>query len=981
MNDPTRRIVALALILLPWLTALPPAASAARNTPLGYRRGDSALDSYLSYARSARDHEPQLGPWHAAGPFERNDRPLAEDGSAPLDKTYQGPEGTRPEWREVDIENKGLAPEALGIGIDPNKLHRWRHRFWACRTIRSPRAGTYAVDLEMKHCRASVYVNGLSVRSRRGVYVLPLRKGVNHLALQLRGSPLRGHPLRFRQARPVNALVDALAADFGQRQAEAFRQHRWLSEEIRRGNDDRRAAQALRPEANIAETDVDPLALVLRRTKALLEHLRTLSGTRDLAPEARQLRRLASRARQIEPDAAGRMALFIEACSLRRRVAFANPLLDFDRMVFLTHHRASANHMCDQYFGFNARPGGSVWVLKDPFTERPEAVDVLRGVRVQNGRLGGKQLVGGSMISLDLDYDARRVAFAYTQATESGQNWSPERSYHVFTATIEPRSGQLADLRQLTDGPTNDFDPVFLPGGRIAFISERRGGFGRCHGRPVPTYTLHSMLPDGKDIITLSYHETNEWHPSVDNEGMIVYTRWDYVDRDSDVAHHPWVCFPDGRDPRSYHGNYPRNRRRRPWMELSVRAIPGSHRYLAVAAPHHGQAYGSLILLDQQLPDDNECSQLRRITPETRFPESEGGRQAYGSPWPLNEDFYLCVYDRDGEQYGIYLVDSFGNRVLIHRDAEIACLDPIPLRPRPRPPVIPSRTRQAIEDRAPGESPPETSTVAVMDVYAADFDWPTDAKVEALRIVQLFPKATPSQNSPRIGVGLQSLARGVLGTVPVEDDGSAQFTMPAGIPVYFQALDANGVAIQSMKSDTYTHAGERLTCLGCHEPKRAAGNHLPREMPQALQREPSAIRPEVDGSYPVLFPRLVQPVLDAKCVGCHARNDKAPGLSGKPGAQGWSESYHALKGFAWAKNGGNGSLPKLNKTSYSVPGDVGARASKLYRMLKKGHHGVTLSPGQWRRITLWLDTNSNFYGAYLETDKQSAGQVVQPTLE
>ena len=114
-----------------------------------------------------------------------------------------------------------------------------------------------------------------------------------------------------------------------------------------------------------------------------------------------------------------------------------------------------------------------------------------------------------------------------------------------------------------------------MPDGRIVFISERRGGFGRCHGRPVPTYTLHSMKPDGSDIVCLSYHETNEWNPSVSHDGMILYTRWDYVDRGAEITHHPWITTPDGCDPRVIHGNYPRDTRRRPYMEARSRTRAG----------------------------------------------------------------------------------------------------------------------------------------------------------------------------------------------------------------------------------------------------------------------------------------------------------------------------------------------------------------------------------------------------------------------
>ena len=119
-------------------------------------------------------------------------------------------------------------------------------------------------------------------------------------------------------------------------------------------------------------------------------------------------------------------------------------------------------------------------------------------------------------------------------------------------------------------------------------MSSRRGGFCRCDNpfEPIPTHTLHSLDPASGEITTLSWHETNEWHPAVLNDGRIVYCRWDYVDRDTNIAHHLWLCYPDGRDPRSYHGNYPANLNRngRPWMEQSIRAIPGSHRFVATAA-------------------------------------------------------------------------------------------------------------------------------------------------------------------------------------------------------------------------------------------------------------------------------------------------------------------------------------------------------------------------------------------------------------
>lgn len=195
------------------------------------------------------------------------------------------------------------------------------------------------------------------------------------------------------------------------------------------------------------------------------------------------------------------------------------------------------------------------------------------------------------------------------------------------------------------------------------------------------------MRQDGSDILCLSYHETHEWHPSVTNDGMLVYTRWDYVDRDTNTAHHIWTSYPDGRDPRSFHGNYPDRRERRPWMEMSIRAIPDSHKFVAVTGAHHGHAFGSLVLIDPRVPDDGAMSQLTRLTSEVPFPEAEGRpiepHMVYGTPWPLSEDDHLCVYDPRSKNHGIYWIDRFGNKELIYRDPKIACLDPIRFAPGP----------------------------------------------------------------------------------------------------------------------------------------------------------------------------------------------------------------------------------------------------------------------------------------------------------
>ncbi|MCB9784230.1 MAG: hypothetical protein H6751_14800 [Candidatus Omnitrophica bacterium] len=756
--------------------------------------------------------------------------------------------------------------------------------------------------------------------------------------------------------------------------------------------------QVFRQESLILETDRDPLDVVIRRTRALLNHLQSNPATRDLSEEARMLAELEEQnASTLMTHPKKRAEILEEVRKLRRRIAFANPLLDFDKIVFLKHRKAlgndqvgRVNHMCDQYYGFCADPGGGLYVLENPFSEEPKVRDVLADSTVENGRLEGQKLEDGSFISLDLSYDAQTLLFAWTEAEQSLYEWTPKSTYHIFQVGVDG-----SNLIQLTGGIWNEFDPCYLPGGRIAFISERRGGYLRCGKRLNPTYTLHSMDPNGTDIIRLSYHETHEWHPSVDNNGMIVYTRWDYVDRDSDIAHHIWTTYPDGRDPRTFHGNYPIVRESRPWMEMSIRAIPNSHKYVAVSTPHHGQAYGTLVMIDQQIEDDRSLSQLKRITPETHFPESEispgipaveGVRRSdftqaaevYANPWPLSEDFYLCVYDADAKNYGIYLVDTFGNRELLYRDSNVPCLDPIPLKPRPKPPVLPTMTRQAASDR--GKVMETTGTIAVMNVYDSLLKWPEGTEIKGLRIVQIFPKTTPAAAEPNIGVGDQSLARGVLGTVPVEEDGSAYFVAPAGVPFYFQALDERGMAVQSMRSDTYVHAGETLTCQGCHEDKHRFQTEVVRS-PLALERPPSRIQPDVEGSNPLLYPQLVQGVLDRNCVSCHETEGAINLGTQVVGKYGWTQSYESLAPFVWTRYGGNGTGLERNGSSRSIPGQVGARASHLFHLLEEGHYDVQLSKEDLYRLTLWMDCNSTFYGSYHETEKQAQGVAVAPILE
>jgi len=775
-------------------------------------------------------------------------------------------------------------------------------------------------------------------------------------------------------AAPVALDLDTEAKDQFDELARQIGNRKWF---------EKVAPQAFDPAALILPGDRDPADVVLRRTAALVARLQAVPACPDLSAMETELARLRTRAAETDvKDTGARYALYAEACRLRRRIAFANPRLGFERILFIKRHDPGGPfHMCDQYYGCNAKPGGGVFVLSDAFESKPTLANLLADAVVEKGRLQGRRLTGGAFLSPELAFDAQTIMFAFTECrAKKTYTWGPEISWHLFKVGADGTG-----LVQLTDGDADDFDPCFLPNGRVAFISLRRGGYLRC-GRHCPVYTLFSMEPDGSDILPLSFHETHEWHPSVTNEGMIAYTRWDYVDRDTNVAHHIWLCYPDGRDPRSFHGNYPERRQSRPWMEMSIRAIPGSRRFVAATGAHHGNAFGSLLVIDHDRDDDRAMSQVARLTPEVPFPEAEGkpikNYMIYGTPWPLSEDDYLCVYGRDAKNRGIYWIDRFGNRELLYRDPSVSCLSPIPLRPRPTPPVIPDATTQTAAAR--NADPHAPATVAVMNVYDGDFTWPKGTRISALRIIQLLPKSTAPPNKPRIGVANQTNARAVLGTVPVEADGSVYFEAPVGKPIYFQALDERGMAVQSMRSLTYVHAGERLTCQGCHEPKRSQARRSS-AMPLALRRVPSRIQPDVDGSNPFNYPRLVQPVLDRHCVACHRKEKKAPDLSGTR-ERGFTRSYNSLAGkYGFYFHVSNGSIKTgVHGGSRTVPGGFGARASKLMQVIDGEAHrerGLRLPAEDRHRLVLWLDCNSEFLGAYENADAQARGEVVQPSLE
>jgi len=759
------------------------------------------------------------------------------------------------------------------------------------------------------------------------------------------------------------------------------------------------ADQVLDTHALVGASDGDALGVVLRRTGALLAHLSGKARPADLAPLRRDLSVLTAAARKVPlAQVDRRKGYTLAAKALLRKIALVNPLVNFDEVLFVARgvpngsrlgglrgtNDRQGQHFATQYFGFNSLPGGGVFTVTG-WKGSPRIRNVVKRFVVTNGRFKGRTLDGGAYLSPDLSYDGKSILFSWTPAKQLNcYRWTKDTTWSIFCVGADGRG-----LTQLTDSPHDDFDACWLPNGRIVFMSQRRGGYIRCFARlPVPQHVMHSMKADGSDIYPISWFETDEWHPSVDNSGMIVYTRWDYTDRENCLGSNFWICYPDGRDPRAPHGNYPQpwhtfsdntnrgdQRVGRPYTEMNIRAIPNSHRYICTAGPHHGESFGSLVMLDLRQQDDGFMSQVKRITPYPRFPESEmpARRQyPYGTPWPLNESFYLCNWWEN-----VYLLDRFGNRVLVcdsslvfggKTNYDMRLIDPIPLRPRKAPPVIPTGTNQGVDAR--GDAP--TATVSVMNVYDSDLPFPRGTKIKHLRVVQLCLKTNAPMGRPNAGYQVENMPRIPLGVVPVEDDGSVYFEAPVRRQLMFQVLDEDYLAVQSMRSVAFVHPGERLSCIGCHEDK---GKTTERKvLPSAMKRPPSPLKGEIGPVEPITYYRTVKPIFDKTCQPCHRKRRK--GLQ--------DMSYRALRPHVFYFAGGmRGTTGKpVHGGSRTMPGRFGARACRMGRAVMDENHRRRVSPEDRRRVTLWLDCNSMRLGALHSEAKQIEGrEVVWPVLD
>ena len=514
-------------------------------------------------------------------------------------------------------------------------------------------------------------------------------------------------------------------------------------------------------------------------------------------------------------------------------------------------------------------------------------------------------------------YDGRKVLFCYRKGGS--------RYYHLYEIGVDG-----SGLRQLTDGPFDYLEPIYLPDGDLMFCSSRCNRFVQCWFTQVAT--LYRSGPDGRDILPVSCNIEQDNTPWMMPDGRVLFMRWEYVDRSRVRYHHLWTINPDGTGQMAYFGNmHPGT------VMLDAKPIPVTNKAVSIFSPGHGRKEhaGRLAIINPDAGPD-----------ERRWVRYVGRSSNCRDPYALAEDLILVAVNNE-----IQLIDTDGRTETIYRVSEpgMTAHEPRPLRPRPREPVVAPRVSRA----------QPTGRLILADVtIGRNMTGVRSGEIKKLLIMETLPKPVNFSGTmePITHQGSFTLPR-VLGTVPVEPDGSAHMEVPALRPLFFVALDANGLSVKRMQSFVSVMPGETTSCVGCHEPRTDAppvrGDLI------AMRRAPSPIEP-IEGIPGVFdFPRDIQPILDAHCVRCHNYKQPPPARLPLVGVRGpmYSHSYYALMSRGLVSHGRDADGNKAPRT-------IGTSASRLMGRLDGSHKKVRLSALEHTKVRMWIESGAQYPGTY-----------------
>ena len=660
--------------------------------------------------------------------------------------------------------------------------------------------------------------------------------------------------------------------------------------------------------------------------------------------------RLADLERRAAADGQGpEFAAAVE--QLRRDALLANPLLDFGRLLLI---QRDGNRL-----GLPQNWEGNSSLPHDGFNNR---IAVLSPVRPEGELRTLYQPEGGRFVGdVDLNFDADKMIFSMP-----GDNGR----WQVFEMGAD--GANLRQLPLIHEPDVDNYDACYLPDGNIVF-----GSTAPFTGVPCVTGTsnvanLYLLNRSAGKIRRLTFDQDHNWCPTVLNDGRLLYLRWEYSDIPHFVARILFHMNPDGSDQKEFYGSgsYWPN------AMFYARPIPESAtKFVAVVGGHHGlPRMGELVLFDtaqgryeadgavQRIPGRN-----KKVEPVILDQLTDASWPKYLHPWPLSEKYFLVsAKPTPASKWGIYLADVFDNLVLIKECADgEALLEPVPLRPVARPRIVPTTVQPERKDAA----------ISILDIYAGPgLAGVPRGTVKQLRVFTYhFAYHNMGGQTNRVGLDGPWDIKRIMGTVPVEKDGSVYFRVPANTPVSVQPLDADGQAVQLMRSWMSAMPGETLSCVGCHDHQNSSP---PVGRTIALSKPPAEITPWHGPVRGFSFVREVQPVLDQWCVGCH--DGKADSKHGPIPDFRAAPPVHPAGGDANYNNSTQFTPAYLALRSYVrghtiesdmhllTPCEFSADTTELMQLLRAGHHGVRPDAEAWDRLITWIDLNTPAHGTWSE---------------
>lgn len=584
----------------------------------------------------------------------------------------------------------------------------------------------------------------------------------------------------------------------------------------------------------------------------------------------------------------------------------------------------------------------------------------------------------------DVHFDGKHILFSWKKSAK-------EDDFHLYEMEMPSRR-----LKQLTNGlGFADIEPIYLPDDNILFNSTRNGNSVDCW--TVEVSNLYICDREGRYTRQVGYDQVHTSNPTLLDDGRVVYTRWEYNDR-AQVFTQPLLQMnPDGTGQSEYYGVNSFF----PTTVTHTRQIPGTRKVMGTIMGHHTPQHGKLAVIDPEAGrDENEgitmVAPIRKPEP-VRIDAYGQYSDQFQHPYPLSEKEFLISYSplayHIGRpiQFGIYWMNLDGERELLINDPTTSCNQPVLFTKKERP-----FQRINMVDYTKDEG-----IYYMQNIYeGGGLKGVTPGIIKKLRIVEIiyrpasvgtaygFGEGGGGHAFTPVGVGNASWdVKRILGTVDVQSDGSAFFSVPARKPLYFQALDENNKVVQTMRSWSTLQPGEMQSCVGCHEHKNTvpAFSH---PVSIAVNTGIQTITPEGTGIRNFSYIKEVQPIWDTHCISCHDGFKHPMSLQGElkvvdeQTKRKYSDSYlnltHARKltndNDSWQ---GDAHHPEVNWISaLSTPALLppyyaGSTTSNLINRLEKEHGGTKLSKNEIEIVSLWLDLLVPFIGDYREANNWS----------